>query len=67
MLPVVVVKFGRQRLHFSCVNFIVSAGNLVMVMYQVNVDLLSTNLLLHIVMRLIHVHLQPSHHFQSDH
>ena len=51
-----VVKFRRQRLLFAFVDFVVSAESLVMLMYQVNVDSLSTNLSMHVVVRLIHVH-----------
>ena len=56
VLPGAVVKFGHQGLQFAFVDFVVLVESSVMVMYQINVDLLSTNLLLHIVMRLIHVH-----------
>ena len=52
-----VVKFGRQGLHFVFVELMVSTEKSVPVMYQVSVDLLSTSLLMHIVVRLIHVHL----------
>ena len=56
VLPGAVVKHGRQWLLFAFVGFVVPAENLVMLMYQVNVDSLSTNLSMHIVVRLIHVH-----------
>ena len=56
MLPGAVVKFGRRRLLFAFVDFVVSAESLVKLMYQVNVGSLSTNLSMHIVVRLIHVH-----------
>ena len=49
------VTFGCQGLHFF-VGSVISAENSVMTMYQVNVDLLSTTLSMHIVVRLIHVH-----------
>ena len=67
MLPEAVVRFGRQWLPFAFVGFVVSAESLVMLMYQVNMDLLSTNPSLHIVVRLIHVHPQLSRQFQFDH
>ena len=56
MIPGAVVKIGRQGLLFAFVCFVVSAEGLVMLMYQVNMDLLSTNPSLQIVVHLIHVH-----------
>ena len=67
VLPGAVVKFGRQWLLIAFVGFVVSAESLVMLMYQVNVDWLSTNLSMHIAVRLIHVHPYLSHHIQSGH
>ena len=55
VLPGVVVKFGRQWLLFAFVGFVVSAESLVMLINQVNLDSLSTNLSVHIVVHLIHV------------
>ena len=52
-----VVKISCQWLQFGFADFVVSVESSVMVMYQVNVDLLSTILLLHIVERLIQVRL----------
>ena len=56
MVPGVVVKFGRQCLQFAFVDFAVTAESSVMVMYQLNVELMSTNLIMHLPMPLIHVH-----------
>ena len=56
VLPGAVVNFGRHWLLFAFVGFAVSAESLVLLMYQVNVDLLSTNLSNHKVVRRIHVH-----------
>ena len=56
MLPGVVVKFDRQGLYFAFVGFVVSAESWVMTKCQVNLNLLSTNLSMHIVVRLLHVH-----------
>ena len=56
VLPGAVVKFGPQGLLFAFVGFVVSAESLVMLMYQANVDSLSTNLSMHNVKRMIHVH-----------
>ena len=50
-----VVSFGRQWLRFAFDDFVVLFESSVMVVYLVNSDLLSTNLLLQINVRLIHV------------
>ena len=47
--------------------FVVSTESLVMLMYQVNVGSLSTNVSMHIVVRLIHVHPYLSRHIQCGH
>ena len=64
VLPGAVVKFGRQWLLFAFVGSLVSAESLVMLMYQIDLDSLSTNLSMQIVVRLIHVHPFLSHHTQ---
>ena len=55
MLPGTAVKFGRQWLHCALANFVLLAESSVMVMFQENVDLLSTNPIMHIDVRLINV------------
>ena len=67
VLPGPLVKFGRQWLVVAFVGFVVSAESSVMLMYRVNVGSLSRNLSMHILVRLIHVHPESSHHFQFGH
>ena len=49
-------KVGRYWLLSAFVGLVALAENSVILMYQVNVGLLSTNLLMLIVVHLIHVH-----------
>ena len=66
-LPGIVEKFFHQWLMFALDDFVVLAESSVVMMYQVNLDLLSTNLLMHIEVRLIFVIPLSSCHFQFDH
>ena len=56
VLPGAVVKFGRQWLQNAFVGFVVSTESSVLMMYLLNVNFLSTNLAMHIVISLIRVH-----------
>ena len=55
LLPGAVVKFSLQQLRLASEYFVVLTESSMMVIYQVNVDLLSTNIFMRIEMRLIHV------------
>ena len=49
------VKTGRKRLQIDSADLVVLAESSIKVMHQVFVNLLSTNLVMHTVVRLIHV------------
>ena len=65
-LPGFVVQFFHQWLRFAFDDFVVSAESSVVMMYKVNLDLLSTSLLMHIEVRLKYVNPLSSCHFQFD-